>query len=92
MRITKAKAITPQPDKREINMPHYEVITDTETADRAGASGTFQVVEINDENGNDVTEELGIDAGTHYRSEDELVKDIAASLGVPADEVTLDIE
>lgn len=73
-------------------MPHFEVLTDTETAERVGASGTFQVVEVLNEDGKDVTDGLGIDVGRHYRDEKELQADIAVSLGVPVEDVSLDVE
>lgn len=79
-------------DRKKIDMPHFEVLTDTETAERIGASGTFQVVEILDEDGKDASARLRIDAGRHYHTERELQEDIASSLGVPVEDISLDVE
>jgi hypothetical protein len=73
-------------------MTHFEIFTDTEKAERIGAAGTFQVIEVRNEEGDDVTEQLGIDAGRHWRNDNELAEFIASALGVPASEVSLDIE
>lgn len=68
-----------------MNTTHIEVTTDYETSERAGASGTFQVVEIVDGNGNDLTD--FVDVGHHYHSIEEVAADVAEALGVPTDTV-----
>jgi hypothetical protein len=71
---------------------HYSVNIDRETGERAGAGGTFQVESIFDENGNDVTEALGVDVGHHYFEKSELVADIAKVKGVSEDELSVSFE
>ncbi|RYH00033.1 MAG: hypothetical protein EON58_01690 [Alphaproteobacteria bacterium] len=70
-------------------MPYYEIHLDRETSERAGAGGTFQVVSIENEEGNDVTDDL-VDVGTHYASLDKVREAISRKLGVPLDTVDLD--
>ena len=70
-------------------MPNYRVEVDIETAERVGASGTFQVIELHDDDA-DVDCTHLIDMGTHYLSFEQLREDIARATGRPASEVILD--
>ncbi|WP_312597808.1 hypothetical protein [Brevundimonas sp.] len=54
---------------------HIEVELDYETGDRAGAGGTFQVISLTDDDGNDVTEK--VDQGRHFTSIAELEKELS---------------
>jgi type I restriction enzyme S subunit len=49
---------------------HITAELDRETGESAGAGGTFQVVGLEDDEGNDLTEL--VDQGTHFHSIDEL--------------------
>lgn len=69
-------------------MPYYEIHLDRETSEDAGAGGMFQVISINDDEGDEVTENF-VDVGTHYPSLAAVRKIIAAKLGVPVDDVEL---
>ena len=66
---------------------HITAVLDRETGERAGAGGTFQVVSLEDDEGNDLTEL--VDQGTHFHSIDELklaiAKGFAARLVVTED-------
>ncbi len=76
---------------REATMPHYEVHQDWETGEQAGASGMFQVIdlqEINDSESIDRT--YLINQGNHYHSLDELTKDISIATGISVDEITIE--
>jgi hypothetical protein len=70
-------------------MPHYRVEVDKETAERVGASGTFQVIQLHDDDA-DVDCTHPINTGTHYFSFEQLREDIARATGVPVSDVTLD--
>lgn len=67
---------------------HFEVHLDYETSARSGASGMFQVIAVEDEDGKDFTHLVTL--GTHYASLDELREDIASALKVEARQVDLE--
>lgn len=67
---------------------HFEVQLDYETSAHAGASGMFQVITVEDEDGQDFTHM--VDLGKHYASLDELKEDIASALKVEARQVDLE--
>jgi hypothetical protein len=70
-------------------MPHYRVEVDIQTAERAGALGTFQVSELHDDDA-DVDCTHLINTGTHYLSFEQLREDVARAAGLPVSEVILD--
>lgn len=61
----------------------YQVMIDTETSERAGAGGMFQVIEITDDDGNNYTHE--VDQGVHYPDLEALARD----LRVPVDHLEI---
>lgn len=67
---------------------YFEVQLDYETSAHAGAEGMFQVIAVEDEDGQDFTHLVNL--GTHYASLDELKKDIASALKVEARHVDLE--
>jgi type I restriction enzyme S subunit len=67
---------------------YFEVQLDYETAEHAGASGMFQVISVEDEDGKDCIQL--VDQGQHYASLDDLKKDIASALKVAARQVDLE--
>jgi type I restriction enzyme, S subunit len=67
---------------------YFTVEVDRETAERAGAGGTFQVVSLTDADDKDRTDL--IDSGQHYASFEELAGDIARRLDVHVDQIALD--
>ncbi len=67
---------------------HFEVQLDYETSAHAGASGMFQVIAVEDEDGQDFTHL--VDLGKHYASLDGLKEDIASALKVEARQVDLE--
>lgn len=66
---------------------YLRVQLDYETSERAGAGGMFQVISVEDEDGNDFTHL--VDQGKHYASLDELKEDIAIALKVEARQIDL---
>lgn len=56
------------------------VNVDYETSNNAGATGMFQVVDIEDEAGNSLAKH--IDQGQHYHNLDELLKELSIKLGI----------
>ncbi|MCD7111831.1 hypothetical protein LRX75_22650 [Rhizobium sp. DKSPLA3] len=68
----------------------YRTYLDYETAERIGASGTFQVISIEDDDGNDVIKALHIDSGKHYPSLDSLKADIARATGTSVDGIDIE--
>jgi type I restriction enzyme S subunit len=68
-------------------MVYLEAHLDYETSERAGAGGMFQVISIEDSDGNKKTDL--VDVGTHYSSLDDLKADLAKALGVPPTEIDL---
>ena len=61
---------------------------DRKTSEHAGAGGAFQVISLEDDQGNDLTNK--IDQGTHYFSIDDLKKDLADSLGIDSDDIHIE--
>jgi type I restriction enzyme S subunit len=62
---------------------HILASLDWETSERAGAGGMFQVVNLEDQDGNDLTSL--VDQGTHYPSLAVLKSDILKALGDGSD-------
>lgn len=58
-----------------------EAQLDYETSARAGAGDCFQVIELLDDKGNDITDL--VDQGYHYQSIEDLEADLTKALGVP---------
>jgi hypothetical protein len=58
----------------------FSVMKDTETPDRAGVSGSFQIIEIKDFDDNDITNQFN--QGSFY-TEETLIKDIAKKFSLP---------
>jgi hypothetical protein len=56
---------------------------DYETCDDVGASGMFQVISVEDENGRNLSK--FIDCGKHYSSLKDVLKDLKGALGVNVD-------
>ncbi|TFH89213.1 hypothetical protein [Vibrio ouci] len=56
---------------------------DYETCNDIGASGMFQVIGLEDENGNDLSSH--IDSGQHYSSLRDVLKDLSLNLGINVD-------
>lgn len=73
-----------------VDQQHYlfEVQLDYENSAHAGASEMFQVIAIEDEDGQDFT--YLVDLGKHYASLNELKEDIASALKVEARQVDLE--
>lgn len=67
---------------------YFHVHLDYETSARSGAAGMFQVISVEDEDGQDFTHL--VDMGKHYASLDELKEDIASALKVNARQVDLE--
>ncbi|WP_346209889.1 restriction endonuclease subunit S [Aeromonas salmonicida] len=67
---------------------YFEVQLDYETSAHAGAEGMFQVIAVEDEDGQDFTHLVNL--GTHYASLNELKEDIASVLKVDARQVDLE--
>ncbi|MGJ8665174.1 MAG: hypothetical protein ACSHW7_02310 [Patiriisocius sp.] len=68
-------------------MPTYSIGIDSETAERAGAGGMYQVDTVFDENENDITNR--IDVGTFFRDEDEFKDYLSKQINVPVDEIDI---
>ncbi len=64
---------------------HYYIIIDRKTSEQAGPDATFQVVSIEDDEGNNYTESIGIDQRVHYHSLEELAEEIERLTGEPAE-------
>lgn len=73
-----------------VDQQHYyfEVQLDYETSAHAGASGMFQVIVVEDEDGKDFTHLVNL--GTHYASLDDLKEEIASALKVDVRQVDLE--
>lgn len=73
-----------------VDQQHYyfEVQLDYETSAHAGAEGMFQVIAVEDKDGQDFTHLVNL--GTHYASLNELQNDIASALKVDARHVDLE--
>lgn len=67
---------------------YFEVQLNYETSERAGASGMFQVILVEDEDGMDFTHL--VDQGQQYASLDDLKENIASALKVEAQQVDLE--
>jgi hypothetical protein len=64
---------------------HYFAHLDRETSEQAGPDDTFQVIYIEDDEGNSYTESIGIDQRTHFHSLEELAEEIERLTGEPAE-------
>ena len=64
---------------------HYYAQLDRQTSEEAGFPQTFQVVSIEDDEGNNYMESLGIDENTHFNSLEELAEQIERRTGEPAE-------
>ena len=53
---------------------HITALLDRETTERAGAGGTFQVIKMEDDEGNNLTS--WVDQGTHFHDLEELKRAI----------------
>lgn len=73
-----------------LNQQHYffEVHLDYETSERSSASGMFQVISLEDDEGKDFTHL--VDQGQHYASLDDVRADIAQSLRVETEQIELE--
>ncbi len=72
-------------------MPHYEAQLDWETGERAGAGGTFQVIELTEvDDSNSIDRTDLVDQGTHYHNLRQLAKDIALATGISAANITVE--
>ncbi|MFW3010723.1 restriction endonuclease subunit S [Pseudomonas aeruginosa] len=67
---------------------YFTVHLDYETSARDGASGLFQVISVEDEDGKDFTHL--VDQGRYYASRDDLRNDIASALKVAIDQIELE--
>jgi len=56
------------------------ITPDYETCNEIGASGMFQVIDIEDEFGNDYSSH--IDSGQHYNSLDDVLKELSSNLSI----------
>lgn len=64
---------------------HYYAHLDRQTSEEAGFQETFQVVSIEDDDGNNYMESLGIDQRIYFNSLEELVEEIERRTGEPAE-------
>jgi len=64
---------------------HYYAHLDRQTSEQAGPDETFQVVSIEDDEGNNYTESIGIDQRIHFHSLEELAEEIERLTGEPAE-------
>jgi type I restriction enzyme S subunit len=60
---------------------NFGVVADIETAEHVGAVGTFQIVKVENGNGDDFTRL--VDQGNHYSSLEQVHLDLAHALGAP---------
>ncbi|HUW61651.1 MAG TPA: hypothetical protein VMZ06_11640 [Candidatus Bathyarchaeia archaeon] len=65
-------------------MHHYADL-DRQTSEQAGFQETFQVVSIEDDDGNNYMESIGIDQRIHFHSLEELAEEIERRTGEPAE-------
>lgn len=80
------KALTSSFDQQ---LYYFAVHLDYETAERSGASGSFQVISVEDDEGRDFTHL--VDQGQHYFSIDNLKEDIANTLKIAVHKVELEV-
>lgn len=74
-------------------MAYYQVHKDWATGESTGAGRTFQVISLEDENGEDCVKSLSIDQGIHFHSDDELKEYIAEKRkanGMPDEPIELE--
>jgi hypothetical protein len=64
---------------------HYYAHLDRQTPEEARLDETFQVVSIEDDDGNNYMESIGIDPSTHFYSLEELAEEIERRTGEPAE-------
>ena len=64
---------------------HYYAQLDRKTSEQAGPDETFQVVSIEDDEGNNYMESIGIDQRIHFHSLEELAEEIERLTGEPAE-------
>jgi hypothetical protein len=64
---------------------HYYAHLDRETSEQVGPDETFQVVSIEDDEGNNYTESIGIDQRIYFHSLEELAKEIERLTGEPTE-------
>lgn len=69
---------------------YFEVQLDFETSERTGASGMFQVISLEDGDGEDFSH-LVIDQGKQYSLLEELKEDIASELKVNTQQINLEV-
>ncbi|MNV61255.1 hypothetical protein D3C71_1537560 [compost metagenome] len=78
------EALSPYVDQESYQ---FRAELDYETSERAGAGGMFQIISIEDDEGNDFTHL--VDQGQHYASLDDLKEDLATALKVVAKQIQL---
>lgn len=74
-------------------MPTFLIEKDYETGDTNGPEGTFQVISLEDEHGNDMMDELGINPGTLYpidTGDAKIISQAATVLDLDPSEVELE--
>jgi hypothetical protein len=71
--------------EKGLNRMHYYAHLDRTTSEQAGPDDTFQVVSIEDNDGNNYTESMGIDQRVHFHSLEELEEEIERKTGEPAE-------
>lgn len=64
---------------------HYYAHLDRQNRKQAGSDETFQVVSLQDDEGNSYTESVGIDQRIRFRSLEELADEIEQLTGEPAE-------
>ena len=64
---------------------HYYAQLDRQISEEAGFQETFQVVSIEDDEGNNYMESLQIDQNIHFNSLEELAEEIERRTGEPAE-------
>ncbi|PKO40618.1 MAG: restriction endonuclease subunit S [Betaproteobacteria bacterium HGW-Betaproteobacteria-3] len=79
------KALSPDAEREAY---HFQAQLDYEASERAGASGMFQVISIEDDEGKDCTHL--VDQNRHYASLEDLRYDLASALKVAAKQVKLE--
>ncbi len=69
------------------------VVQDVETAERVGASGTFQITELTMQNtsGDSVDISSLVDQGIHFHSVADLRTYLAGVLGTPAEHINISV-
>ncbi|PJF03345.1 restriction endonuclease subunit S [Acinetobacter seifertii] len=68
---------------------YFQVHLDFETSENAGASGMFQVISIEDENGDDFTHL--VDQGKDYASLEKLKDDLSSELNIDGQQIDLEV-